>query len=75
MCKKAVGNLANEMMDSLADRTKFKNFSWRGFIEAASLLVESGFDSWGEISLLDGESRKFLMAICARAVVPQDNFA
>ena len=60
MRKREVGNLAKEMMTSLAGRTKFKNFSWREFDETASLFVESGFGSWKQISLLDGETRKFL---------------
>ena len=61
--KKVVRNLAKEMMTSVAGRTKFKNFSWREFVEAATLFVESGFESWKQISLLDEETRKFLRGI------------
>ena len=75
MCKKGVGNLADEIMDALSGRTLFKNFSWREFVHDASLFVESGFGHWEKISLMDEEARKFLRGVCARKVFPQDNFA
>lgn len=61
MCEKAAINLAIEIMDSLAFRNKFKDFSRREFIEAASLFADSGFDAWKQIRLLGDETRKFLM--------------
>ena len=52
--------MAEQTFENLEGRSMFTQFKPRRFKDAASLLTQCGFDSWGTTSKLTEETRKYL---------------